>query len=54
MWLHIPANVTLEDVSLEASDVLSIPFEDVTSSVSMVGRFQISDLLRVCMWLVLG
>lgn len=42
IWLHIPSGVTWEDVSLEASDVLSIAFKDVARFVRVVRLFQIS------------
>ena len=41
IWLHIPADVTWEIVSVEAFDVLSFTFEDVVAFVRAICRFQI-------------
>lgn len=40
--MHIPADVTWEEVRVEAFDVLSFTFEDVAAFVRAICRFQIS------------
>lgn len=42
IWMHIPADVTWEEVRVEAFDVLSFTFEDVAAFVRAICRFQIS------------